>query len=60
MNEILKKAENATLWGLLCDVTALLELRQYKPDPKDNTFMFWYQLYKEIEKEIDTRMLRDY
>lgn len=60
MNEIIRKADTDLLWALLSDVTAIIDLRKYKPDTSDKVFMFWYELYKAIDTEINHRMSVDF
>lgn len=60
MNEVIKKMDTAALWGLLADLSELLEVRGYKADRGNAAFMFWYQIYKGIELELDCRMASDF
>lgn len=60
MNELIRNADTPTLWALVSDVTALMEQRGYKPDRSNNAFMFWYGIYKDIEAEINRRLVIDY
>lgn len=58
MDEMITRLSERTLWGILADLSETMS--DYKPDSNDNVFMFWYQLYKDIEKEIDKRLNADY
>ena len=58
--EAIKKADTATLWSLLTDVSEVMEQRGYKPGKGNAAFLFWYEIFKQIESEIDRRMLIDY
>jgi hypothetical protein len=60
MHEMIKKADNATLWALVSDVAAVMEQRGYTPDQGNNAFMFWYEVYKELEAEINSRLVIDF
>lgn len=60
MNETIKKCDTATLWALMGDLSQLMELRKMKPNKSDNAFMFWYGVYKELESEINRRLVVDY
>ena len=60
MLETIRKADTATLWALLADVSELLECRQYKQERSNAPFMFWYTVYKSIENELDTRLAHDF
>lgn len=61
MNELtdtIKKADTATLWLLLSDLSEVIGA--YTPDRNNNAFMIWYQVYKQLEAEIDRRMIADF
>lgn len=60
MFDTIRKADTATLWALLADVAELLEVRGYKQERSNTPFMFWYQVYKTIETELDCRMAADF
>ena len=60
MHEMIKKADNATLWALVSDVAAVMEQRGYTPDQDNNAFMFWYEVYLELEAEINSRLVIDF
>ena len=59
MNEAIKKADTATLWALVADVSQVMESRGFKPDRNNTAFMFWYGVYKELEAEINRRLVLD-
>lgn len=53
------EVNDATLWTIISDLTEVLA--KYKPTghfelPSD-AFMFWYELYKEIQKQLDERIM---
>lgn len=60
MNEAIRKMDTATLWAILSDVSALCEMREYKPDMANDCFMFWYEIFKATETEINHRMSIDF
>lgn len=60
MRELIKKVDDATLWTLVSDVAALMDQRGYTPDRCSNAFMFWYEVYKELEAEIDSRLVNNF
>jgi len=60
MNELIRKADTATLWALVSDVSEVMEQRGYVPDQNNKAFMFWYGIYKELEAEINRRMVIDF
>lgn len=60
MNEAIRKADTATLWAILSDVSALMEMRGYKPELSNEAFMFWYEIFKATETEINHRMSMDF
>lgn len=60
MGEMIKNADEATLWALVSDVAEVMEQRGYTPDRGNNAFMFWYEVYKELEAEIDRRLVIDF
>ena len=55
MNEAIKKADTPTLWRMMADLS--LVMNGYTPEQENAAFMFWYGVYKELEKEIDKRMI---
>ena len=60
LNTTIKNAGTNTLWSMTADISQLMEIRGYKPDINDGAFLFWYQIYKELQREIDRRMLSDF
>lgn len=60
MNEVIKKMNTDELWGLLSDISEVLEMRNYKQTTDNAVFMYWYHAYKCVEREIDTRLERDF
>lgn len=61
MNELtdtIKKADTATLWLLLSDLSEVIGA--YTPDRNNNAFLIWYLIYKQLETEIDRRMIADF
>ena len=60
MIEQIRKADTATLWALVSDVSGVMEQRGYKPDRDNKAFMFWYKIYKELEAEINCRLVIDF
>lgn len=60
LNELIKNADPVTLWALVCDVTEVMEKRKYKAERGNTPFMFWYEIYKALETEIDRKLLIDY
>lgn len=60
LTETLKTASIETLWAILADLSQLMELREYKPDKNNKPFMIWYGFYKDVEGEINRRMIRDF
>lgn len=56
----IRKLSTQTLWALVSDVTAIMEQRGYKPERNNAPFMYWYGIYKELETEINRRLLNDY
>ncbi len=57
LNMAIRKADTATLWELVTDVAAILKTREYVVDKANTAFMFWYQIYKELETEINRRLV---
>lgn len=55
MNEAIKKADTPTLWRIMTDLSVVME--RYTPEQENTAFMFWYGVYKELEKELDKRMI---
>ena len=60
LNETIRKADTATLWELVTDVAEILKTREYAPEQSDTRYMFWYGVYKELEAEIDKRLVIDF
>ena len=60
MRELIREADTATLWALVSDVSEVMEQRGYKPDRGNKPFMFWYGIYKELEAEINRRLVIDF
>ena len=58
--EKMQSYDDATLWALVEDIATVMEQRNYKPRKDDNAYMFWYDIYKELESELDRRLLQDY
>ena len=56
MGTDIKKIDTEVLWGLLSDITAILNLKKYVPDLNNPLYMFWYNEYTTITKELDYRM----
>ena len=59
-DDLIRNADTATLWALVSDVSEVMEQRGYKPDRGNNAFMFWYVIYKELEAEINRRLVIDF
>lgn len=62
MNDLIKtvkESDIATLWALVSDVSQIMESRQYRLEWSNTPFVFWYELYKLIEAEIDKRLIAD-
>lgn len=57
LREKLRQLDDGTLWALIADMGAVLENRGYKPDTGNAAFMLWYELYVEVRKEIDSRLM---
>ena len=57
MNEVIKKADTPTLWGIMADLSVVME--RYTPEQENAAFMFWYRFYKELEKEINRRLIME-
>ncbi len=55
MNETIKKADTPTLWRIMTDLSVVME--RYTPEQENAAFMFWYRFYKEIEAEINRRLI---
>ena len=55
-----KEVDDATLWAIISDLTEVLA--KYKPtsvfELPNDAFMFWYELYQEIQKELDKRIMQ--
>ena len=60
LNTAIHEADTATLWELVTDVAEILKTREYKPDQSNTRYMFWYGVYKELEAEINKRMIVDF
>lgn len=60
MNEIIRKADDNTLYALSSDIGGILELRNYKLNKNDSVIMIWIQLGREIQAEIDRRLFTNY
>ena len=60
MDKDIRKVDTELLWGLLSDIAALLNVRGYKPDQKNPLFMYWYDEYKVIERELDNRLAMNF
>lgn len=52
------KYTDRELWEINKGIATAIE--SYKPNKTDNVFMFWYELFKGIDGEINRRMLADY
>ena len=62
MNDLiktLKEADVSVLWALVSDLSQIMESRQYRLEWSEKPFVFWYELYKLIEAEIDKRLIAD-
>ena len=60
LNETIYKADTATLWELVTDVAEILKTREYVPERSNARYMFWYHVYKELETEINKRLVIDF
>lgn len=54
--EVIKKADNSTLWAIVSDISKIINT----PQKEKMAFIVWYAFYKVIEIEIDKRLLHDY
>jgi len=52
----IKKLKDTTLWAMLSDIAEILS-KHAKEDTEVITY--WYLLYTEIQKEVDSRMIRE-
>ena len=60
LNTAIHEADTTTLWELVTDVAEILKQREYVPDQSNTRYMFWYEVYKQIEAEINKRLVIDY
>ena len=60
MDKDIRKVDTEVLWGLLSDIAALLNVRKYEPDKANPMFMYWYEEYKVIERELDNRLAMNF
>lgn len=51
----MEKYSDCELWEILNGVSVAMKTRPL--NSADNVSMFWYDLYKDIESEIDKRLL---
>lgn len=51
----MEKYSESELWDIANGITIVLQSRPLKSN--DNVSLFWYDLYKSIEHEIDKRLL---
>ena len=51
----LEKYSDSELWEIINGITNVLQA--HTPQANDNVFLFWYDTYKNIEREIDKRLL---
>ncbi len=54
LKEKFEKLDDAVLWGLLADISNTLKAHPYSTD--DALFMFWYEIFKSLEHEINRRL----
>lgn len=62
MVEVLReitKASDSTLWHLLGKVAEQLKAELDASHGDNSKVWFWYELYKSLEKEIDTRIAQE-
>lgn len=52
------KLTDSELWEISNGITTVLQ--SHKPNKADNVYMFWYDLFKSVEREIDKRLLAGY
>ena len=52
----IKRLKDTTLWAMLSDIAEILS-KHSKEDTEVITY--WYLLYTEIQKEVDSRMIRE-
>ena len=51
------KFDDAALWGLLSDIAGMKTMQDKALWSCDNMrFVFWHEIYREITKEIDSRL----
>ena len=63
MNDLtgtIQNTDTATLWGVLSTISEVMQQRGYKPDRSSNVFMFWYQVFRAVESELDRRMIQEF
>lgn len=60
LNKTIHEADTTTLWELVTDVAEILKKRKYIPDQSNTRYMFWYEVYKQIEAELNRRLVIDY
>ena len=58
VTEIIKNADNRTLWKLLSDTAGVLDGCALSRN--DARVMFWYWIFKAIQSQIDSNMSTDY
>ncbi len=54
MQEKLKTLDDATLWGVLADVSNALKSCPFSAE--NARFMLWYGIFKSLEQEINKRL----
>lgn len=53
-----EKYSDKELWEINEGIATVI--KAYKSNKADNVFMFWYELFKGVDGEINKRMLADY
>lgn len=53
-----EKYTDSELWEILQGISQIIQA--YPQDRDGNVFVFWYNMFKSAEKEIDKRLLAEY
>lgn len=54
------KVDTEILWALISDITMIMSQKKYTPDVKNPIYMYWYDEYQRIIREIDHRLSVEY
>lgn len=58
MNEKLSSMDISTIWEINKDLSLIMS--RHDPEVTDKVFLFWYEVWKAVEGEIDKRLASEY